>query len=459
MGKNKNVIFSERERRKPNRKAVLSVVIAAIIVFSFLFGFLVRGATEKDYARKINEIIKIIDDTSVYYDSETADETAYRFVRTLLSDDKYAAYYSPAEYRRILAEDKGNYSGVGVGFGKGADGTYDGTIGKVFLNSPAHKKGINVGDKLVAGIFKGQSDYTYFAGLADEHKVVLQVIADFFSEYDSGEAIKIKVLRGDEEKEFTVEKTDYVVSYVEYKDNEKAYCFSTEEDGFRGRATDADFIGELSPDTAYIRLHEFEGGAASQFGEAIGYMKSRGKTKLILDLRDNGGGLITVLSDILSYLINDNGANNIKIMEVKEKNARTSYSTSKNRFDPFLTDIAVIANCNTASASEALIGALYDYGNAAHKGAKFDLNRLVLTQKHETRQTYCTYGKGIMQTTYGLRSGGALVLTTAYIYWPLAKNAETNEPVCVQDKGIETANANNRVSDENAITRADQVLH
>lgn len=449
MEENKRENFPEKGKQKTTRSAILAIVIATLMLLMFMLGFVVRGATEHDYARKINEIIKLIDNTSVYYDDKTADEVANRFVKTLLTGDKYAAYYSPEEYSRILAEDKGNYSGVGLGFIKNG-GDYDGTIGRVYLNSPAHKCGIKAGDKLVAGIFKGQSDYSYFVDFAGEEKTVLQVISEFFSEFDVGEEIKIKVLHGDEETEFTLEKAEYVASYVEYKDDEKSCYFSTETGDF---VNDGSVLETLSQDAAYIKLHEFEGGAASQFGKAIEYMKSRGKTKLIIDLRDNGGGQITVLSDILSYIINNNGANNIKIMNAKEKNAETDFSTSKNRYDGFLTDIAVIANCNTASASEALINALNDYGDSAkYKGAEFNFGRLVLTQKHPTRQTYCTFGKGIMQTTYGLMSGGALVLTTAYVYSPLSNK-------CIQDIGNETTIAANCVLDENAIARADAVLH
>lgn len=449
MEDNKKESFPQKGKRKTSRSAILSIVIATLMLLVFMLGFVVRGATEHDYARKINEIIKLIDNTSVYYDEKTADAAINGFVKTLLTNDKYAAYYSPEEYSRILAEDTGKYSGVGLGFIKNG-GDYDGTIGRVYLNSPAHKCGIQTGDKLVAGIFKGQSDYAYFAGLQGEDKTVLQVISEFFSEFGVGEEIKIKVVRGGEETEFTLEKAEYVASYVEYKDDEKSCYFSTETGDF---VNDGSVLETLSQDTAYIKLHEFEGGAASQFGKAIEYMKSRGKTKLIIDLRDNGGGQITVLSDILSYIINDNGANNVKIMNVKEKNSESSFSTSKNRYNAFLTDIAVIANCGSASASEALINALNDYGDRIkYKGAEFNLGRLILTQQHEIRQTYCTFGKGIMQTTYGLMSGGALVLTTAYVYSPLSNK-------CIQDIGIETTDAANCVIDENAIARADAVLH
>ena len=449
MEEHNNAKLPEAKGRKPANRAILSIIIATIMLFTFMLGFIVRSATETDYTRKIDEIIKLIDDASVYYDAKTADEIANRFVRSLLPSDKYAAYYSPEEYSRILAADKGNYSGVGLGFIKNG-GDYDGTIGRVYLNSPAHKLGIKAGDKLVAGKFKGQSEYRYFAELSGEEKTVFQVISEFFLAFGIGEEINIKVLRGGEEIEFTIKRAEYVVSYIEYKDGETSRYFSPDENEF---LSEGNALEGLSQDTAYIQLYEFEGSAASQFGKALSFMKSRGKTKLILDLRDNGGGLITVLSDILSYLINDNGKNKIKIMGVKEKNAETDFSTSKNRYDAFLTDIAVIANCNTASASEALINALNDYGDSAkYKGANFNLGRLVLTQKHETRQTYCTYGKGIMQTTYALKSGGALVFTTAYVYSPLSNK-------CIQDIGIETADVDNCVIDTNAISRADAVLH
>ena len=450
-------VLPEKTRRKAVRNAILAVCLAIVMVLTFFSGFFLREITQPPLGNKISEIIKLIDDASVYYDQQTADQTIKRIVGDILKEDKYAAYYSPAEYSRILSENQGNYSGIGIGFGKSEGGIFDGTVGKVYLNSSAHKSGIQKGDKLVAGKFTGQSGYTYFASLVSENKTVLQVIAEFLSQYDNDEEIWLKVLRGEEEKVFTVKKTEYAVSYVEYKDDGISCYYSTEEGGFK---SSGEVLEELSADTAYIKLHDFEGGAASQFNKAIEYMRVRGKTKLIIDLRDNGGGLITVLSEILSYLINDNGAKSIKIMEVKETSASRSFYTSENRYNGFLTDISVIANCNTASASECLIGALNDYGDSAKfGGANFNLDRLILTEKHKTRDVYSTFGKGIMQTTYSLRSGGALVLTTAYVYWPLSKTVGEGEPVCIQDIGIRATSESNCVSDEFAISRADAVLH
>lgn len=444
-------IASIKSERKSNN-IVTAIFIASVVVFSFVAGYFVRGATEPQYTRKIQEIVQLIESASVYYDDKTADEMANGLVKTLLGNDKYAAYYSPEEYTRVLAEDQGNYSGVGLAFKRAENGAYDGTVGKVYFNSSAYKLGVKEGDKLVAGVFKGQSDYVEFSSLVSDKKNLMQVVSGFFSQFDFGDEIKIKVLRGEEELTFALKKIEYQVSYVEYFDNEKRYYFSTEEDGFHGRAAIGGLNG-ISSDTAYIKLCAFEGGAAGQFKEALSFMKSRGKSKLILDLRDNGGGLTTALAGIASCLVNDNGANKIKIMYSMGEDGTVGYYTDGNNFDAFLTDISVIANCNTASASEALIGALNDYGDrTARNGAAFDLSRLILTGKHPTRQTYCTYGKGIMQTTYGLKTGGALVFTTAYIYWPLSEK-------CVQDAGITATDTENCVDDQNAISRADAVLH
>lgn len=372
-----------------------------------------------------------------------------------------------------MEEDQGSYSGVGIAFNT------QGAIAQVNLNSPAYKAGIKVGDKLISGVYKKDASsgdtkkYTSFAvKLGEEQKknpekTIFDVYGEFFADFDLGEEFDLLVRSTNgENTEVRLKKDNYIVSYVEYYDCDDYLYFSTEKETVeeKGEPVEKELFGarvkegqgksELSEDTAYIKLYAFEGSAGTQFTDALDYMKAQGKSKLILDLRDNGGGLITVLTEIASCLLNDNGSPKIKIMKVKEKFAEKYYYTDSNNFYDNITAISVIANGGTASASEALIGALNDYGyRKSHGGATFNLENLVLTDYNTARGTYCTYGKGIMQTTYGLTSGGALMLTTAYIYWP-------KEPfVCVQDVGITTPLVANHVADGYAITRADQILH
>ena len=458
MNNEKANLTRDSERRKNNRKAITAVIAALAFLLTFLLGYFVNFLTQNPVVQKTADIYSIIQGTSIYAEDNDADEIAKKFVYTVVGgEDKYAKYYSPAEYKRITAEDSGNYSGVGIAFFKDDSEI----IAKVYPNSSAYKAGVCAGDKLVAGVFRGENAFTLFTdALAQENegkpdgekKTLSDIVTAFFAGFSLGEEVNIRIDRGGEQMEFSLTKCEYVVSYVEYFDNEKAYYFSTEPDGFRGREKDGGKT-ELSEDTSYIKLHEFHGGAAKQFAEAINYMYSRGKSRLILDLRDNGGGLLNIMTEIASYLINDNGNSTIKIMSAEGKNGKVPFYTSSNNYDVRLTDVAVIANLNTASASECLIGALADYGNPTiYGGAAFGLSRLVLTEK-DANDVYRTYGKGIMQTTYLLKSGGALALTTAKIFWPISDN------VCVQGEGIKTDVAENGVTDGAAIVRANTVLH
>ena len=473
-------LISDQERRKTNRNGIIALLLSAVIIMMFFLGYYVRGITEPVSGQKINEIMQLIKDKSVWAGDMSADELAEMLVKNLLSDDKYAKYYSPEEYKRMLEQDNGTYKGIGVALDKSAN------VVQVNMNSPAYRAGIKVGDAFVAGVYKkdvaaeGDKKFTVFseklleeqkesAKNSDEvkkdkvdDKTIADVCGEFFAEFDFGEEFDVKIRRDETEIPFKLKKDNYTAAYVEYYDSDNYMYFSTEkeivqEKGepvekeiFGARIKEGDGNAEISEDTAHIKLHAFEGTAANQFIEALDYMKQRGKTKLILDLRDNGGGLITVLTEIASCLINDNGSSRIKIMKAKEKLATTYYYTSSNKFYSNIEEISIIANYNTASAAEALIGALSDYGDKeTYGGAYFDLHDVILT---EVNGEYCTFGKGVMQTTYELESGGALMLTTAYVYWPICEK-------CIQDSPIRAYENENCVSDENAIKRANEILH
>ena len=90
------------------------------------------------------------------------DELSAQFVQKVIAPyDPYAAYYSPQGYKQLLEEDRGRYSGVGIGLTFDKD-TGSVKIAKVYLNSPAYKNGVKESDILVAGIKKDETEYTYF---------------------------------------------------------------------------------------------------------------------------------------------------------------------------------------------------------------------------------------------------------------------------------------------------------
>ena len=118
-----------------------------------------------------------------------------------------------------------------------------------------------------------------------------------------------------------------------------------------------------------------------------------------------------------------------------------TFKSGANNFFEHLTAISVIANERSASASECLIGALICYGDI------FSADRLIIEKNLDGVAK--TYGKGIMQTTYKLISGGAFKLTTARILWP--------DGTCIHGKGIYTSEENS-VLKEHAVERAISTL-
>lgn len=423
----------ETTKIKPNkRKIVLSLAVALSIVVAFIGGYFSRYLFDRRSATISSEIINIIESVGYVIDPNTGEcmdfsekDFADAIVNGLL--DGYSAYYTKEEYELVLAEGKGRYDGVGIGFFNN-----DLVIDKVFGNSPADLAGVKTYDKIVAGRM-GDSEKQTFENIYD--------VLAFLGQIKEQELVTIIVERTGvtEQIELSFKKSAYVSSYVDYYDNENAYLFRTGEDG---KLYPKEFKGEgnalLDDNTAYVYIYGFEGDVAKQFTTALNYMKQRGKTKLILDLRNNGGGYMDALIEIASFLIDNDGQKRTIIAYAQGKDGYEEYSTSKNNYCDFIKNISVIANENTASASECLIGAMLHYGD------NFSDKQLIVEKNDEGQAR--TYGKGIMQATYRLISGGAFKLTTARVLWP-------DKTTCIHGKGILPLEEN-IATPENAVIKA-----
>lgn len=440
------VCESERARKSRIDKVLICFVALFCAFILFFTGFF-AGSCGNAATRKAKEIIRLIDKYSVTVEGDAdKDEVARAIVSALLADDKYAVYYSKEEYARVLNEDKGVYAGAGFTFLSDENGNITGDVlFGVQNNSPAFKAGVKAGDKIVAAKIAAGGERREFPDNA--------ALVSFLSEVPAYTDITFYVVRGEElsEREFTFAKENYTVSYVNYYDCEdRMYFYSENAGATQARVAEGEGKPELADDTALIEFGAFEGDAAREFKTALDYMRDKGKTKLVLDLRNNGGGLMTVLSDVASYLIYNDGKSKTEIaVAISKDGGKDRYYTSGNRYYDNVKRIAVIANCNTASASECLIGALLYYGGGTG-GAAFSEENLVLTY-NPARGDYSTYGKGIMQTTYGLATGGAFKLTTAYIYQPDGKT-------CIHATGITVSSELNRVADGDALSRAAATL-
>ena len=427
------------EKIKKNTKRIWLIIGAValaivMLILSFCGGFLTSCVISGKTAGTISTIVSIMENVGYIYDPVTGEKRelteedyADAIVNAFLDD--YSTYYTPEEYQKVIEESTGSYAGVGVGF-------YDASttvVSSIVKNSPADKSGLSEGDKILSA-----SCDDNFKEFSNAYEIIefLKGCADFAD-------IKLTV---EGKGEISVTKTSYYASYVTYYDSEKCFEFVSDygaQPTGTERDKNADEYAEITAsDVAYIKFDLFEANAAVQLGQALNYMKSRGRTKLVFDLRNNGGGYMDVLTNVASYFIKNGGSKkSVVAYAIDKSDGRQAFSTSANKFQNFISSMTVIANENTASASECLLGALLTYGELVNSNDK------VILEKNSSGVAK-TYGKGIMQTTFMLLNGGAFKLTTAKIYWPDAST-------CIHGTGFLDGTA---AESENALATAIEKL-
>ncbi len=422
MEENKNDLIKEqsapvqtaRQEKTPKKKISTALAVLLGVVFfliSFAGGFFANYFLRGKEANVAYDLVSIMERVGYIYDPKTNErreinekDVADALVNGLL--DRYAKYYTKEEYDEVIEKSKGNYQGVGVVF-------YDQStkIRQVVGNSPAYHAGIKKGDVLLKG--KVSSEEKTFSNN--------EQISDFIKSYKSGTELVFEVDRGGEILQISVVKKSYVASYVTYFDNENLCDFISNSGAPSINYELSQEMNYLDDDVGYIKLNSFEGGATWQMGQALAYMEGRGKTKLILDLRDNGGGYMNVLTHIASYFIRNGNSSKSAVAIAEGKAGEEVYYTDMNRYKSFISSIVVLGDQNTASASECLIGAIKTYNE----------NATIVVEK-DSDGVAKTFGKGIMQTTYQLLSGGAFKLTTARVVWP------NSQRTCINGVGVTT---------------------
>ena len=355
------------------RGIAVGVVITAVVAGGVSFGSraLTKVSDEKKAESgelnltstavedKITEIETLV---QKYYlneiDTEQVENYLYKGMIAGL-DDAYAAYYTKEEYQSMMDSTNGSYYGIGVEMSQNMI-TGIITITRVFEGSPAEEAGLLPGDV----IYKVQD--TEVTG-EDLTKVVSMVKGA------EGTTVPISVAREGE--------SDYLTFDVERRTIEIATVEHRMLDGNIG----------------YISIASFDDVTVNQFLTALEDLENQGETALIIDLRNNGGGLVSSAGSILDRLLPEGL---IVYTEDKYGNREELKSDAENYFDK---PLAVLVNGNSASASEIFAGAIKDYG----------IGTLVGTQ---------TFGKGIVQKVYPLSDGTAVKLTVSKYYTPKGNN-------------------------------------
>lgn len=395
---------------RSKKKSLYILLIALGLAFSFFCGFFTHKCSQGDKINTIAWVINKIDQNYVVYDESTGqikEFTAEDYADAILGGlcDKYSRYYTADEYSDLIATSEGRYYGIGVSF-KSTDSTI---IYSVYGNSPAYKKGIRKGDSIVKGKINGKTEVT-FSNYDDISKFLNSITNEQFT-------LTVQKSGSVQTFDCALTKKAFNVNYVYYTDKEKSMEFMSSGDSSELVLTQTEDKNTLLDEhSAIIRLDSFEGDAGEQFAKIMQYVKGVNKTKIILDVRDNGGGYMNILTKIASHLTY-NDSSLATVCYVKYKDGKIDeYKVDADNFNRNLTKICVLANENSASATECLIGAMLHYQKA------FTINDLVVV--NQSGSTCHTFGKGIMQTTFSKNfTGDAIKLTTAYIFQPNGKTS------------------------------------
>ena len=306
-----------------------------------------------------NAIYKNLD--YMYVDTLNATDVVGTAINSMLESlDPYTSYYpedKAAEYKEMMT---GKYAGVGAVI------SYNFKIKRVVINEPY--EGMPVAE---AGLRKG--DIILSIDGEDMTKQTNQYVSDHLRG-DAGTTLVLKVLRPATGKKLTMKITRKAIQmpYLPY--------YGLQPDG----------IG-------YINYAQFFDGTSKDFRRAFLDLRQKGAKKLVIDLRNNGGGNVQDAISILNMFLPK--GKTLLTMKGKIKNANRTYTTTVEPVDTVMP-IVVLVNGQTASASEITSGALQDYDRAVILGTR-------------------TYGKGLVQVpNVPLPYNGKLKLTTAKYYIP-----------------------------------------
>ena len=260
-------------------------------------------------------------------------------------DDPYSVYYTKKEYDEFKEDTDGEYVGVGVQVSQSKE-TNIITVVKVFDDSPAKNAGIEAKDVITKVNGEDVSE--------QELDAVVEKIRGV-----EGTDVTITVYRSSDSKDhdYTMKRRKVENPTVEYK--------------------------MLDNNIGYIAVSSFYEVTGKQFIDAVGKLNVEGMEGLIIDLRDNGGGLLDIAVEMLDFMLPDN------IID--------SYNSTDEQ--KFTKPLVLLVNEYSASASEIFAGAIKDYG----------IGTLVGTN---------TYGKGIVQRLFPLNDGSAVKVTIAKYFTP-----------------------------------------
>ena len=355
------VIMPKKQKSK-TYKIIMLMILVAFITFIVTFIGMYKYFTEDGFGKQLvstsntnselttelNKYRKIIDKYFLgEVDEEKLKEGAIKgYIEGL--DDSYTEYISKEDMEDYMADATGNFVGIGIYM------VQDTETNKIMVlapikGSPAEEAGIQPGDYIIA---VDDVEYTGEEMTTASNKI----------KGEEGTTVKIKILRGTETKEYKLKRENIKVNPVEGK--------------------------VIEGNIGYIQFSSFDEGTSEDFKAKFEELQKQGIKSLIIDLRNNGGGIVDEALEIADFILEKD---DVILYEV-DKNGNEEIEKSEN--DPIINmPVILLTNENTASSSEILAGALKDHNKAKIVGTK-------------------TYGKGVIQQVLTLPDGSGLKITS-----------------------------------------------
>ncbi|MCD8090168.1 MAG: S41 family peptidase [Clostridiales bacterium] len=345
------------------RKSFVLGFAAACLCFAVIYNVrmgisILSGIIPVD--KKISVIERLVEEN--YVDDVSRDELEEYIYKGYIAGlgDKYSSYMTAEEFTLFRENLDGSYSGIGIQISLTDENLMK--VEEVYADSPAQNAGILQGDIIYS---VGEIDIT-------DSESYLEAV-NFIKSADDKFTVKGKHSDG---SEFSAEISSENIDIP-------SVCYAL-----------------LDGNLGYIRITGFETNTAEQFDEAVKALENI--DGLIIDLRNNPGGLLTTVNNIADTILPEG-----TITYLEYKNGEKKYYESDS--DCLDIPLVILVSGNSASASEVLTGAVKDYGAGTIVGTT-------------------TYGKGVVQDSYSLSDGSCVKLTVAKYYTP--------NGVCIHGEGI-----------------------
>jgi len=372
-------------------KRPVLIWVSALLLVGGIVAFQTKNDRLFAIAKSIDIFAALIRELDTYYVDQIDPEKLLTVgIQAMLEElDPYTEYIPEEESDDFRMLTTGEYAGVGALIGNRGEGNI---VIMPYTGFPAQNAGMRIGDLL----------------LKVDSIAVLKKTTSEVSELLKGPAntgVTVTVKRGEDTLQFSLNRKKISLKNVP-------------------------FYGKLDEQTGYIKLSDFTTNASAEVRNALVSLKAQGATQLVLDLRDNPGGLINEAVEIVNLFV-PKGKEVVKTIG-KLQQVNYTYKTNKTPVDTKI-GIIVLINDRSASAAEIVAGALQDYDRAVLLGQK-------------------SFGKGLVQTTLPLSFNAQIKVTTAKYYIPsgrciqaidYAKSREDGSAGTVPDslrKAFKTAN-------------------